>query len=137
MQEIIPEDLLKYGLIPEFIGRLPITAVLDKLDEDDLVQILTKPKNSLVKQYEKLLEMDQVDLEFDEASLRVIGKKAIERDTGARGLRSIIEAIMLDVMYDVPSLDQVKKVVVTESAALGETKPDYLDADGKLVSSDN
>ena len=137
MQEIIPEDLLKYGLIPEFIGRLPITAVLDKLDEDDLVQILTKPKNSLVKQYEKLLEMDQVDLEFDEASLRVIGKKAIERDTGARGLRSIIEAIMLDVMYDVPSLDQVKKVVVTEAAALGETKPDYLDADGKLVSSDN
>ena len=137
MQEIIPEDLLKYGLIPEFIGRLPITAVLDKLDEDDLVQILTKPKNSLVKQYEKLLEMDQVDLEFDEASLRVIGKKAIERDTGARGLRSIIEAIMLNFMYAVPSLDQVKKVVVTESAALGETKPDYLDADGKLVSSDN
>lgn len=130
MQHIIPEDLLKYGLIPEFIGRLPITAVLEKLTEEDLVEILTKPKNSLVKQYVKLLEMDDVDLEFEDQALHVIGHKAIERDTGARGLRSIIESIMLEVMFDVPSYKDIKKVLVTEESAKGTVKPTYYDANG-------
>lgn len=133
MQHIIPEDLLKYGLIPEFIGRLPITAVLEKLTEEDLIQILTEPKNSLVKQYKKLLEMDDVDLEFDKEALRVIGQKAIERDTGARGLRSIIEGIMLEVMFDVPSHDDIKKVLVTKESAKGLENPIYYNADDKVI----
>lgn len=133
MQHIIPEDLLKYGLIPEFIGRLPITAVLEKLTEEDLVEILTKPKNSLVKQYVKLLQMDDVDLEFDEEALRVIGQKAIERDTGARGLRSIIESIMLEVMFEVPSHDEIQKVRVTKEAAEGEQTPLYLNEEDEIV----
>lgn len=137
MQHIIPEDLLKYGLIPEFIGRLPITAVLEKLTEEDLVEILTKPKNSLVKQYVKLLQMDDVELEFDEEALKIIGQKAIERDTGARGLRSIIEAIMLEVMFDVPSRDEIKKVVVTKESAEGSIKPTYLDEDNQPIEENN
>lgn len=134
MQQIIPEDLLKYGLIPEFIGRLPITAVLEQLTEEDLVEILTKPKNSLVKQYRKLLQLDDVELEFEENALRSIGRKAIERDTGARGLRSIIESIMLDVMFDVPSRSDVKKVLITENAAEGKEQPLFYDDAGKNVS---
>jgi len=133
-KRIIPEDLLQYGLIPEFIGRLPITAVLEKLTEDDLIQILTKPKNSLVKQYNKLLELDDVDLEFSDSALRAIGQKAIERDTGARGLRTIIESIMLDVMFDVPTREEVKKVVVTEESVNSEVTPQYFDTDGQLIS---
>ena len=104
MQQIIPEDLLKFGLIPEFIGRLPVMAALEKLTEDDLVHILTKPKNALVKQYKKLLALDEVELEFEDDSLTEIAKKAIERNTGARGLRSIIESIMLEIMFDLPKI---------------------------------
>jgi len=133
MKQIIPEDLLQYGLIPEFIGRLPITAVLDKLTEDDLVEILTRPKNSLVKQYEKLLEMDDVDLVFEDKGLRAIGQKAIERDTGARGLRSIIEGIMLDVMFDVPSREEVSKVVINKEAVEESAQPEYYDNSGELL----
>lgn len=133
MQHIIPEDLLKYGLIPEFIGRLPITAVLDKLTEEDLIQILTEPKNSLVKQYKKLFEMDDVNLEFDKEALRVIGQKAIERDTGARGLRSIIEGIMQEVMFDVPNHDDIAKVYVTKESAEGLENPVYYDADDNVI----
>jgi len=134
MQQIIPEDLLKYGLIPEFIGRLPITAVLDKLDEDDLVEILTKPKNSLVKQYKKLLKIDDVDLEFEEDALRSIGRKAIERDTGARGLRSIIESIMMDIMFEVPSRSEIKKVRITEETVETKKHPVFYNEDGEMVS---
>ncbi|MEI5991719.1 ATP-dependent Clp protease ATP-binding subunit ClpX [Enterococcus termitis] len=123
MQQIIPEDLLKFGLIPEFIGRLPVTAALEKLTTDDLVRILTEPKNALVKQYQKLLSLDDTELEFETDALRAIANKAIERNTGARGLRSIIEEIMMDVMFDVPSDDTIEKVIITEMAVEGTGKP--------------
>lgn len=123
MQHIIPEDLLKFGLIPEFIGRLPVMAALDKLTNDDLVRILTEPKNALVKQYQKLLSLDDTKLEFEPKALKAIAAKAIERNTGARGLRSIIEEIMMDVMFDVPSDESIEKVIITKMAAEGTGKP--------------
>ena len=123
MKHIIPEDLLKFGLIPEFIGRLPIMAALDKLRTEDLVRILTEPKNALVKQYQKLLSLDDTALEFEEAALTAIAAKAIERNTGARGLRSIIEDIMMSVMFEVPSQESIEKVIITEAAAKGEAEP--------------
>ncbi|MBD9889234.1 ATP-dependent Clp protease ATP-binding subunit ClpX [Enterococcus faecalis] len=123
MQHIIPEDLLKFGLIPEFIGRLPVMAALDKLTNDDLVRILTEPKNALVKQYQKLLSLDDTKLEFEPVALKAIAAKAIERNTGARGLRSIIEEIMMDVMFDVPSDESIEKVIITKMAAEGTGKP--------------
>ena len=123
MQHIIPEDLLKFGLIPEFIGRLPVMAALDKLTNDDLVRILTEPKNALVKQYQKLLSLDDTKLEFEPEALKAIAAKAIERNTGARGLRSIIEEIMIDVMFDVPSDESIEKVIITKMAAEGTGKP--------------
>lgn len=123
MQHIIPEDLLKFGLIPEFIGRLPVMTALEKLTVDDLVRILTEPKNALVKQYQKLLALDHTELEFEREALEAIAKKAIERNTGARGLRSIIEGIMLDVMFEIPSDDRIEKVIITKEAALEEGKP--------------
>ena len=113
-KNILPEDLLKFGLIPEFVGRVPIIVTLHQLEEDALVNILTQPKNALVKQFSKLLEMDGVQLEFEEDALKEIAKLAIDRKTGARGLRAILEAIMLDVMYDVPSRSDVKKCVITK-----------------------
>ncbi|MGX7075437.1 ATP-dependent Clp protease ATP-binding subunit ClpX [Globicatella sanguinis] len=125
MQQITPEDLIKFGLIPEFIGRLPIVAALEKLTEDDLVAILTEPKNAIVKQYQKLLAIDDVKLEFEEDALRAIAKKAIERETGARGLRSIIEHVMLDVMFEAPTHEELKKVVITKESIDGIKKPDY------------
>ncbi|HFI0464180.1 TPA: ATP-dependent Clp protease ATP-binding subunit ClpX [Streptococcus suis] len=126
MQQITPEDLLKFGLIPEFIGRLPIMAALEKLTEEDLVAILSEPKNALVKQYQKLLALDDVELEFEPDALAAIANKAIERETGARGLRSIIEHVMLNVMFDVPSRDDIKKVVVSKDNILNDTTPQYL-----------
>lgn len=123
MQQIIPEDLLKFGLIPEFIGRLPVTAALEKLTTDDLVRILTEPKNALVKQYQKLLSLDDTELEFEPEALRSIANQAIERNTGARGLQSIIESIMMEVMFEVPSDESIKKVIITEMAANGTGKP--------------
>lgn len=119
----IPEDLLKFGLIPEFVGRLPVIATLEPLDEDALIQILTEPKNALIKQYQKLLQLDQVELEFTTESLRHIAKEAIKRETGARGLRSIIEGVMLDVMYELPSRDDVTKCVITEEAVQKSNPP--------------
>lgn len=110
LSKVLPEDLLRFGLIPEFIGRLPVIASLEKLDEEALVAILTKPKNALVKQFKKMLELDNVELEFEEEALSEIAKKAIERKTGARGLRSIIEGIMLDVMFELPSRDDIENV---------------------------
>ncbi len=119
----LPEDLLKFGIIPEFIGRIPVVATLELLDEDALVQILSKPKNALVKQYQKLLDLDDVELEFEEEALYAIAKKAIERNTGARGLRSIVESIMMETMFEVPSREDIKKVVVTEKAVNEEEQP--------------
>lgn len=112
LKELQPEDLLKFGLIPEFIGRLPMIVTLEELDENALIEILTKPKNALVKQYKELFAMENVDLEFDREALELIAKKAIERKTGARGLRSIIEEIMLDIMYEIPSRDDVEKCLI-------------------------
>jgi len=134
MQEVLPDDLQKFGLIPEFIGRLPVVAVLNELDESDLIEILTKPKNSLVRQYEVLLELDNVELEFEEEALRVIGRRAIDQGTGARGLRTIIEEIMLNVMFEIPSREDVYKVVITKDAAEQNHDPLFYDEEGQLVS---
>lgn len=126
LSQVMPEDLLKYGLIPEFIGRLPIVVTLDALEEADLVRILTEPKNALVKQYKRFMEIDGVELEFTEGSLIAIAKKAMERNTGARGLRSIIEGIMMDVMFDIPSRDDIKRCVITEEVVEGKAKPELV-----------
>jgi len=123
LEDVEPEDLIKYGLIPEFVGRLPVTATLHELDAEQLIKILTEPKNAIVKQYQKLFQMEGVDLEFREEALRAVAKKAMERKTGARGLRSILEHVLLDIMYDLPSLENVAKVVVDEAVIGGETKP--------------
>ena len=120
---LMPEDLLKFGLIPEFVGRLPVTVTLDSLDEDALVQILTTPKNALVKQYQKLLELDGVQLEFKEDALKAVAQAALKRKTGARGLRSIIEEVMCNVMYDVPSRNDVSKCIVTKECILKKDEP--------------
>ncbi|MFJ7697211.1 ATP-dependent protease ATP-binding subunit ClpX [Lysinibacillus fusiformis] len=130
MAKLIPEDLLKFGLIPEFIGRLPVLASLEQLNEAALVQILTEPKNALAKQYQKMLELDGVELEFDEGALAEIAKEAIERKTGARGLRSIIESTMLDVMYELPSREDVKKCIITAKTITDKEKPKLLLEDG-------
>ena len=123
IKKVKPEDLIKYGLIPEFIGRLPVTASLDELDEDALVTILTTPKNSLVKQFKKLFEMESVELDFRDEALIEIAKKAIDMKTGARGLRSILENVLLDSMYDVPSETDLEKIVVEASSIREESKP--------------
>ncbi|WP_297987516.1 ATP-dependent protease ATP-binding subunit ClpX [Anoxybacillus sp.] len=133
LSKVLPEDLLKFGLIPEFVGRLPVITSLQPLDEDALVDILVKPKNALVKQYEKMLELDDVELEFEEEALREIAKRAIERKTGARGLRSIIEGIMLDVMFELPSREDVKKCVITAQTVRGEKAPLLILHDGTVV----
>lgn len=130
MAKLIPEDLLKFGLIPEFIGRLPVLASLEQLNETALVQILTEPKNALAKQYQKMLELDGVELEFDEGALTAIAKEAIERKTGARGLRSIIESTMLEVMYELPSREDVKKCIITAKTITDKEKPKLLLEDG-------
>ncbi len=123
LKQVQPEDLLKFGLIPEFIGRLPVIVTLNPLDEDALVRILTEPKNALVKQYQKLLAMDHVQLEFDDKAIRAIARQAIERNTGARGLRAIIEKIMQKVMYEIPSMKDVVKCTVTEDVVLNHSDP--------------
>ncbi|HHW58039.1 MAG TPA: ATP-dependent Clp protease ATP-binding subunit ClpX [Clostridia bacterium] len=123
LSHIMPEDLLKFGMIPEFIGRVPIVVTLDPLTKDDLIRILTEPKNALVKQYEKLFELDGVKLEFDKKALTLIADKALERKTGARGLRAILEEIMLDVMYEIPSNDNIEKCIITEETVLMKAPP--------------
>lgn len=123
MQEIIAEDIQKFGLIPEFIGRLPVVAALEQLSIGDLIQILTEPKNALVKQYQALLSYDGVELEFNQEALEAIASKAIDRNTGARGLRSIIEETMLDIMFDIPSQEDITKVIITKEAVSGDSKP--------------
>ena len=123
LRKVEPEDLLKFGLIPEFVGRIPVVTTLDELSEDDLMQILVEPRNALLKQYKKLFEIENVELEVSEKALRVVAQEAIKRKTGARGLRAILENIMLDVMYKVPSMDNVKKVVVNEDVVNKKTEP--------------
>jgi ATP-dependent Clp protease ATP-binding subunit ClpX len=127
----LPEDLLKFGLIPEFVGRLPIISTLEPLDEAALVRILTEPKNALVKQYQKLLEMDNVALEFEQEALDAIAKEAIKRNTGARGLRAIIESIMLDVMFEVPSREDIKSCNVTQDVVQNKISPELRVKEGK------
>lgn len=133
LSKVLPEDLLRFGLIPEFIGRLPVIASLAPLDEDALIEILTKPKNALVKQYQKMLELDDVELDFEEDALKEIAKKAIERKTGARGLRSIIEGIMLDVMFDLPSREDITKCVITKETVVDNGVPRLILKDGSIL----
>lgn len=126
MQEIIAEDIQKFGLIPEFIGRLPIVAALERLTEEDLIQILTEPKNALIKQYKQLLLFDNVELEFEDEALMAIARKAIERKTGARGLRSIIEEVMMDIMFEIPSHEEITKVIINEAVVDGKAEPQMI-----------
>ncbi|KAB7628372.1 ATP-dependent Clp protease ATP-binding subunit ClpX [Alkalilimnicola sp. S0819] len=123
LHEVEPEDLIKYGLIPEFVGRLPVVATLEELDEDALIQILREPKNAITKQYQKLFDMEGAELEFREDALRAVAHKAMERKTGARGLRTILEHVLLDTMYELPSMENVGKVVVDDAVIRGETSP--------------
>lgn len=131
LEKIEPEDLLKYGLIPEFVGRVPVVVSLNELDEEALVRILVEPKNALIKQYKKLFELDDVDIEFEEEALKTIAKMAINRKTGARGLRSILENSMLDVMYDIPSREDIKKCIVTKETIEQKIAPTLVLAEQK------
>ena len=134
LQKVLPEDLLKFGLIPEFIGRLPIISSLEPLDEQALMEILTRPKNALVKQYERLFKMDDVKLSFEEGALEAIAKLAMERKTGARGLRSILESLMLDVMYELPSREDIKQCIITKETVEKENgQPRLLLEDGSEI----
>lgn len=126
LQHVVPEDLLKFGLIPEFIGRLPVMTALEKLDEADLVRILTEPKNALVKQYQSLIALDNCQLEFTDGALKAMAELAIKRETGARGLRSIIEDVMRDIMFDLPSRDDVEKVVIDKRCVTHHSAPRYV-----------
>ena len=123
LYDVEPEDLIKYGLIPEFVGRLPVVATLEELDEEALVKILTEPRNALTKQYQKLFDMEGSEVEFREDALRAVARKAMDRKTGARGLRTILEQVLLDTMYDLPSMENVRKVVIDESVIQGNSKP--------------
>lgn len=134
LSKALPEDLLKFGLIPEFVGRLPVISTLEPLDEAALIQILTEPKNALVKQYQKLLEMDGVTLEFEAEALTEIAKEAIKRNTGARGLRSIIEGIMLDVMFELPSREDVSKCMIIKDTVVNKVPPQLITKEGQVIS---
>src|SRR6478672_3069870 len=133
LRETEPEDLIKFGLIPEFVGRLPVVATLDELDDAALIQILVEPKNALIKQYHKMFRMESVELEIRELALRAIARKALARKTGARGLRSILEQVLLDVMYDLPSMSNLARVVVDESTITNDGKPLLMFADTPKV----
>ncbi|SHO54098.1 ATP-dependent Clp protease ATP-binding subunit ClpX [Anaerocolumna xylanovorans DSM 12503] len=128
-RQSMPQDFVKYGLIPEFVGRVPVCVALDALDEETLVKILTEPKNAIVKQYKKLFELDGVELEFEEAAIRVIAKRSLERKTGARGLRAIMESVMMDSMYRVPTDTQVLKCIITKDAAEGQNQPKLINTE--------
>ena len=131
LKKLEPEDLVRYGLIPEFVGRLPLIATLENLDEDALITILTQPKNALVKQFKTLFSMEDAELEFTDDALTAIAELAIKRKTGARGLRSIMESMLLDTMYDLPDADDVEKVIVTGEVVRGEAKPEFVKSDKK------
>ena len=132
-EELLPQDLLKFGLIPEFVGRLPIVATLKELDRNALIDIVTKPKNALVKQYKKLFKLDNVELEFEKEALEVIVDKAIERKTGARGLRSIIEEIMRDIMFEIPSNPKIEKCIITKATVENGEPPKIIINNNKEV----
>jgi ATP-dependent Clp protease ATP-binding subunit ClpX len=123
LKDVEPEDLVKYGLIPEFVGRLPVVATLEELDKEALVQILQEPKNALIKQYQRLFEIEEVELEFREEAIEAIAELAMKRKTGARGLRTVLEKTLLDTMFDIPSTEDVKRVIVDEAAVKGDSKP--------------
>ena len=123
LRDVQPEDLIKYGLIPEFVGRLPVVATLEELDEVALIQILTEPKNALIKQYQKMFSMEGVELEIRDSALRAIAHKALERKTGARGLRSIVEGMLLDTMFDLPTESDIAEVVVDAEVVAGRKEP--------------
>ncbi|WP_317367046.1 ATP-dependent Clp protease ATP-binding subunit ClpX [uncultured Tyzzerella sp.] len=131
LKDVVPQDLHKFGLIPELIGRMPVVVTLDNLDEDSLVSILTEPKNSLIKQYEYLFKLDNVVLEFEESAIRAIAKKAISQETGARGLRAIVESFMTDIMYDIPSDSSIEKCIITEKVVEKEEKPTFIYKDNQ------
>ena len=133
MAQVQSEDLLKFGLIPEFIGRLPVVVALSQLDEEALKNILVQPRNALVKQYRKMLEMDHVELEFTDEALTAIARQALKRKSGARGLRAIIEGVMTDTMYELPSIDDVQKCIITEDAVMGKAKPTLIYRQGELA----
>lgn len=137
LKQLQPEDLLKFGLIPEFIGRLPVMVTLEELDEDALVKILTEPKNALVKQYQELFTMENIELEFEQEALKLIAQRAIERKTGARGLRGIIEEIMLDIMYEVPSRTDIKKCLITKDSVEKKGEPTLVLSDNSGENSGN
>ena len=132
-QELLPQDLLKFGLIPEFIGRLPIIATLKELDKEALIKLLIEPKNALVKQYQKLFQIDGVELVFEKEAVEAIVEKAIERKTGARGLRSIIEEIMRDIMYEIPSNPNIEKCTITKETVLSGVEPEIVINEEKTV----
>ncbi len=137
LNEVAPEDLIRYGLIPEFVGRLPVVATLEELDQDALVTILTEPKNALTKQYSKLFDMEGCEIEFRIEALRAIAQKAMDRKTGARGLRTILEHVLLDTMYDLPSMDEVSKIVIDDATIRGESKPIIMyESTDKVAASD-
>jgi ATP-dependent Clp protease ATP-binding subunit ClpX len=137
LRTVEPEDLIKFGLIPELIGRLPVIATLEELSTDALVKILIEPKNALVKQYQKLFSMEGVELEIRPAAMTAIAKRALDRKTGARGLRSILESVLLDTMYELPSMENVSKVVIDENMISGDAKPILIYADQPKVSGSN
>jgi ATP-dependent Clp protease ATP-binding subunit ClpX len=137
LQQVEPEDLIKFGLIPELIGRLPVLATLRELDEAALIEILIEPKNALIKQYHKLFAMEGVELEVRPSALQAIAKKALKRKTGARGLRSILENVLLDTMYEIPTLENVSKVVIDESTIESGAQPLMIYADQPKVSGSN
>ena len=136
-EQLLPQDLLKFGLIPEFVGRLPIVATLRELDKNALIDIVTKPKNAIVKQYKKLLELDNVELEFEQEALEAIVEKALERKTGARGLRSIIEEIMRDIMFDVPSNPKIEKCIVTKETVTDKKPPQLIINENKTIETES
>ena len=129
LRQVLPQDFVKFGLIPEFIGRVPVNVSLDLLDEEALVRILTEPKSAIVKQYQKLFELDGVNLEFDQDALQAIAHKAIERETGARGLRAIMESVVMDLMYEVPSEDDVTLCRITKDVVEKKAEPEVLRSD--------
>ena len=130
LRQVLPQDFVKFGMIPEIIGRVPMVVSLDQLDREALIRILKEPKNSIIKQYQKLFEMDGVELKFEPAALAHIAKQAIERKSGARGLRAIVEGLLMDAMFDLPSREDVKQCIITEKCALGKEKPKLVLADG-------
>ncbi|MDE2585645.1 MAG: ATP-dependent Clp protease ATP-binding subunit ClpX, partial [Betaproteobacteria bacterium] len=137
LRTVEPEDLIKFGLIPEFVGRLPVIATLDELSEAALMQILIEPKNALIKQYQKLFSMEGAELEVRPAALTAIARRALERKTGARGLRSILENVLLETMYELPGMENVSKVVIDEGMITGDAKPILIYADQPKVSGSN